>query len=276
MDKLIVTAAIIGAELSRKDTPFLPLTPEEIAEEARRAFEAGASIIHIHARDHKGEPTQDREAYREIIELIKGRCNPIIQVSTGGAVGMSAEERLQPVELQPEMASLTTGTVNFGDDVFSNPRKLLVRFARTMKEKGVKPEIEVFDAGMIANALWLVKKELLFHPLHFDFVLGVPGGLPASVKNLLHLVESIPPGSTWSVAGIGRDQLPMAAAAIVLGGHARVGLEDNIFFRKGELAQGNVPLVERVVRVARELDREIASPADARAILGLRNNVSLG
>jgi len=269
MEKLIVTAAVVGAELTREDTPHLPLTPEEIAEEARRACEAGASVVHLHARDPEGRPTQDRETYREIVERVRERCKAIVQVSTGGAVGMTAEERLQPVGLRPEMASLTAGTVNFGDEVFFNPWDLMVRFAEAMKAYGVKPEIEIFDAGMVANALWLERKGHVIAPLHFDFVLGVPGALPASLKNLLHLVETIPSESTWSVAGIGPHQLPMAATAVLLGGHARVGLEDNMYYRKGELARGNAPLVERVVRLARELGRDVAEPADARAILGL-------
>jgi 3-keto-5-aminohexanoate cleavage enzyme len=269
MEKLIITAAVVGAELTREDTPYLPLTPEEIAEEARRACEAGASLVHLHARDAEGAPTQDREVYREILDRVRERCDAVIQVSTGGAVGMSAEERLQPVVLGPEMASLTAGTVNFGDEVFFNPRKLMVRFAEAMQEHGVKPELEIFDAGMVTNALWLERKGYVAAPLHFDFVLGVPGALPASMKNLLHLVESVPRSATWSVAGIGRHQLPMAAAAALLGGHARVGLEDNIFHRAGELAEGNAPLVERVVRLARELGREVAGPDEARRILGL-------
>jgi 3-keto-5-aminohexanoate cleavage enzyme len=270
MRKLIITAAVAGAELTTDDTPYLPSTPREIAEEAVRACGAGAAVVHVHARTEKGEPTQDREVYREIIDRIRDRCDAVIQVSTGGAVGMTPEERLQPVYLRPEMASLTAGTVNFGDDVFHNPRGLMVRFAEAMRGQGVKPEIEIFDAGMVANALWLARRGLVDEPLHFDFVLGVPGGLPAGVKNLVYLSESIPPGSTWSVAGIGSGQLPMAAAAVIMGGHARVGLEDNIFYRKGELAKGNAPLVERVVRMARELDRDVAGPAEARAILGIR------
>ncbi len=269
MEKLIITAALVGAELTRSDTPYLPLTPAEIAEEAVRACNAGASVLHLHARDGEGNPTQDRKAYREIINRVRERCDAVIQVSTGGAVGMSPEERLQPVSLGPEMASLTAGTVNFGDEVFHNPRDLMVRFAEAMREHGVKPEIEIFDAGMVANALWLVRKGLVDEPLHFDFVLGVPGALPAGMKNLLYLSESIPPGSTWSVAGIGPSQLPMAAAAVIMGGHARVGLEDNIFYRKGEKSEGNAPLVERVVRIARELERDVALPQEARAILGI-------
>ena len=269
MDKLIITAAVVGAELTREDTPYLPLTPEEIAEEARRCCEAGAAMVHLHARDAEGRPTQDREVYREIVERVRERCDAVIQVSTGGAVGMSAEERLGPVSLRPEMASLTAGTVNFGEDVFFNPQDLMVRFAGAMKEHGVKPELEIFDAGMVANAVRLEAMGLVSSPLHFDFVLGVPGALPASVKNLLHLVESIPSGSTWTVAGIGRHQLPMATTAVILGGHARVGLEDNIFYSKGVPAEGNAPLVARVVRIARELGRPVAGPDEARALLGL-------
>ncbi len=269
MEKLIITAAVVGAELTREDTPHLPLTPREIAEEARRSCEAGASVVHLHARDAEGRPTQDRETYREIIDRVRERCDAVIQVSTGGAVGMAARERLQPVSLEPEMASLTAGTVNFGGDVFFNPRDLMVQFAEAMQAHGVKPELEIFDAGMVANALWLEKQGLVAPPLHFDFVLGVPGALPAGMKSLLYLVETIPSTATWSVAGIGRHQLPMSVAAVLMGGHARVGLEDNIFYRRGELSEGNAPLVERAVRMARELGREIAGPVDARSILGL-------
>jgi len=268
--KLVITAALVGGELSREDTPYLPLSPSEIAEEACACCKAGAAIIHLHARDAKGNPTQDAEAFRESIRLIKEKCDPIIQVSTGGSIGMTAEERMQPLKLNPEMASLTAGTVNFGNGVFYNSPDVLIKFASAMKERGVKPEIEIFDAAMVANALWLEKKGLLTPPLHFDLVLGVPGGLPASVKNLLFVVESLPEESTWSVAGMGRQQLTMAALAIILGGHTRVGLEDNIYIKKGELSKGNVPLVERVVRLADELGREVASPQESRDILGLR------
>lgn len=270
MKKLVITAALVGGELIREDTPYLPLSPSEIAEEACACCKAGAAIIHLHARDAKGNPTQDAEAFREIIRLIKEKCDPIIQVSSGGSIGMTAEERMQPLKLNPEMASLTAGTVNFGNGVFYNSPDVLIKFASAMKERGVKPEIEIFDAGMVANALWLEKKGLLTPPLHFDLVLGVPGGLPASVKNLLFVVESLPEESTWSVAGIGSQQLTMAVSAIILGGHTRVGLEDNIYIKKGELSKGNVPLVERVVRLADELGREVASPEQARDILGLR------
>lgn len=271
MNKLIITAALVGAELTRADHPDLPLTPEEIGRAAAQAREAGASIIHLHVRDEAGQPTQDIEVFGRAIEAIRARCDVIIQVSTGGAVGMTAEERLQPVYLRPEMASLTTGSVNFGDDVFLNPPPLVEHFARVMQEQGVKPEIEVFDVGMVAAALRLLRKGLISEPLHFDLVMGVPGGVPGTPKNLLHLVEGLPLGATWSVAGIGRTQTPMTTMAIIMGGHVRVGFEDNIYYTKGALADSNAQLVARVVRIAKELGREVASPAEARRMLGIAN-----
>ncbi|WP_366922685.1 3-keto-5-aminohexanoate cleavage protein [Metallumcola ferriviriculae] len=270
MEQLIITAAVVGAELTEADTPYLPLSPREIAAEACRCCEAGAAVIHLHARDEFGVPTQDKEVYREIISLIKKHYDPIIQVSTGGAIGMTTAERLLPVELAPDMASLTPGTINFGEEVFYNPATLVAEFAAAMKEKGVKPELEIFDAAMVANAIQLEAEGLVPSPLHFDLVLGVPGALPAEMKNLLFLVNSLPADSTWSVAAIGRHQLPMAAAAIILGGHVRIGLEDNIYYRKGELSQGNVPLVQRVVRLAGEFERGIADAEKAKKILGIK------
>jgi 3-keto-5-aminohexanoate cleavage enzyme len=270
MAKLIITAAMIGAEVTREHNPNLPVTPSEIAEAAYDCYNAGASIVHLHVREDDQTPTQSGERFKETIERIKGKCNIIIQVSTGGAVGMTAEERLQPVYLKPEMATLSTGSVNFGDDVFLNPPAYLEEFARAMQENGVRPEIEVFDVGMINNALQLVKKGLLEEPLHFDFVMGVPGGIPGSLKNLLHLSESIPSGSTWTVAGMGRFELPLGTAAIIMGGHVRVGFEDNIYYDKGVLAQSNAQLVERIVKVAKIHSRPVATPEEARTILRLK------
>lgn len=267
---LIITAAIAGAEVTRRQNPHLPLTPREIAGEAARCREKGASIIHLHVRDEEGRPTQDRERFRQAMEEIGRRTDVIIQVSTGGAVGMTPGERLQPVTLRPEMASLSTGTVNFGEDVFLNRPGDIEIFAKTMGDHGVKPEIEVFEAGMIANALGLVKKGLLTPPLHFNFVLGVPGGMPASAKNLLFLVESIPPGATWTVSGIGSRQLAMNVLGIILGGHARTGLEDNCHYSRGVPALGSWQLVERLAGLAGELGRPVASPGEAREILGLK------
>lgn len=268
MEKLIITAALVGAEVTREDTPHLPVTPREIGEAAAKAREAGASIAHIHVRDADGKPSQDRALYAEAIEEIRKRTDIVIQVSTGGAVGMSAEERKQPLTLQPEMATLTTGTVNFGGDVFLNPPEMIEQFAQTMQQYGVRPEFEIFDVGMVATALRLVRKGLVTGHLHFDFVMGVPGGIPASAEHLLHLLQSLPKEATWTVAGVGRSELPMAALGVVLGGHVRVGLEDNIYYRRGELVT-NEQSVARVVRIAHELDREVATPDETRGILGL-------
>ncbi len=269
MQKLIITAAMIGAEVTKEQQPNLPITPDEIAEETYKCYVAGASIVHIHARLDDGTPTQSKEVYAEIKRKIEEKCNIIVQVSTGGAVWHSFEERAQSLEIYPEMATLSAGSCNFGDDVFLNSPKFMEYLAQQMKEKGIKPEIEVFEPGMIDNALRLVKKGLLELPLHFDFVLGVPGAMSGNIEDLLFLVKRIPEGCTWSVAGIGRYELPLAVHAILMGGHVRVGFEDNIYYTKGVLATSNAQLVERVVRIAKEVGREIATPDEAREILGI-------
>ncbi|MBN2260174.1 MAG: 3-keto-5-aminohexanoate cleavage protein [Clostridiales bacterium] len=270
MEKLIITAALTGAEVTRELQPNLALTPEEIAEDAYQCYLAGASIVHIHARDEEGNPTQSYEVYKEIKEKIEAKCNVIVQPSTGGATWHTADERLQPVELSPEMATLSTGTVNFGSDVFMNTEEYIEKFALRMKELGVKPEIEVFERGMITNAVKLLKKGLVEAPLHFDFVLGVPGACPGEIEDLMYFKQSIPVGSTWTVAGIGRYELPLATVAILMGGHVRVGFEDNIYYTKGVLAESNAQLVERISRLAKELGREVATPDEARVILSLK------
>lgn len=264
----MITAALVGAEVTREDTPHLPITPEEIAEQAAEVCEAGASIAHIHVRDQEGRPSQSRELYEETLNEIGKRCDIIVQVSTGGAVGMTPEERLQPVTLSPEMATLTTGTVNFGDVVFLNTPSDIRKFAAALQRYQVRPEFEIFDTGMVQTALALVKEGLVTGHLHFDFVLGVPGGIPADARNLLLLIDQLPEGATWTVAAVGRHQLPMAALGITLGGHVRVGLEDNLYYRKGELAT-NGSLVARIKRLAAEMERPTASPTEARRILGL-------
>ncbi len=269
MEKLILTCAVTGAEVTKKENPAVPYTPEEIAESAFFAFCAGAAVIHLHVRQDDGTPTQDARIFKRTVDLIRKKCDPIIMVSTGGAVGMSVEERCQSLEGGTEMASLTTGTVNFGRDVFFNSQTTIEMIAKSIQDKKMKPEIEVFDAGMVDNAAALVKKGLLTAPTAFQFVLGVPGGLGASARNLTYLADSIPPGSTWTVAGVGRHQFTMAAHAILMGGNVRVGLEDNIYVRKGQLAKSNAELVERAVAIAKEFERPIADVADARRILGL-------
>ncbi|PWI57955.1 3-keto-5-aminohexanoate cleavage protein [Sulfoacidibacillus thermotolerans] len=269
MQKLVITAAVNGAEVMREQTPYVPITPEEIASAAVEAAAAGASIVHVHARRPDGSPTQDKAVYREIIERIREQSSVIVQVSTGGAVGMTADERGDVISLAPEMATLSTGTVNFGEGVFYNSPDLIADFAARMKKYGVRPEIEVFDIGMIANAQNLVKKGLLSEPLHFDLVLGVPGAIPGEIAHLMHMIATLPQGSTWTAAGVGRAQLPITTAAILLGGHVRVGLEDNIYYTKGRLAESSAQLVARVVRIAQELGRELATPDEARQIVGI-------
>ena len=269
MQPVIITAAIVGAELTRDQQPNLPISPQEIISAAVECYEAGAAIIHIHVRDAEGNSTQDAAIFREVIEGIRARCDVITQVSTGGAVWMSADERLQSIECRPDMATLTTGTVNFGDSVFVNNRGLVETFARRLRDYGIVPEIEIFDAGMLDEAMRLLNMGLITEPLQFDFVMGVPGAIGAEPAHLVHLVRNLPPGSTWSVAGIGRHQLTLGTIALAMGGNVRVGFEDNIYYRKGQLAKTNAELVARVVRIAQELDRPIATPSQAREMLHL-------
>lgn len=270
---IVLTAALVGAETTRAQTPYLPVTPEEIGEEAAKCREAGAAMVHLHVRRPDGSPTQDAETFRAAIREIRRRTDVLIQVSTGGAVGMGVDERCGPLTLtgpdRPDMATLTTGTVNFGEEVFWNPRPLVRDIAARIRALGLRPELECFDAGMLDEALALAKAGHVDLPGHFDFVLGVPGALAAREAALDFLVASLPPGCTWTVAGVGRHQLPMAALAAQKGGHARVGLEDNIFLSKGVLARGSYELVAEAARAARAAGREPAAPAQARAILGL-------
>ncbi|MBS7228088.1 MAG: 3-keto-5-aminohexanoate cleavage protein [Eubacteriales bacterium] len=271
MDKLIITACICGAEVTKEHNPAVPYTVEEIANEAYGAYKAGASIIHLHVRYDDGTPTQDVERFRECFEAIRAKCpDVIIQPSTGGAVGMSNDERLQPITLMPEMATLDCGTCNFGgDDIFVNTENMIKDFGEKMIARGIKPEVEVFDKGMIDMANRLCKKGYIKAPMHFDFVMGVNGGISGEPRDLIFMKESIPQGSTWTVAGVGRYEFPMAVMGILMGGHVRVGFEDNVYLSKGVLAKSNAELVEKVVRLAKEFGREIATPDEAREILGL-------
>ncbi len=272
MEKLIITAAISGAEVLKEHNPAVPYTKEEFVREAKSAFDAGASIIHLHVRRDDGTPTQDRERFKEIMEAIYEACpGVIIQPSTGGAVGMSNDERLQPTELNPEMATLDCGTLNFGgDDIFENTENTIKYFGNRMIERGIKPELEVFDKSMIDMALRLHKKGFIESPMHFDFVMGVNGGIAGELRDFVFLRGSIPHDATYTVAGVGRYEFTLAAAAIIDGGHVRVGLEDNVYISKGVLTKSNGELVAKVVRLAKEFGREIASPDEARAILGIK------
>lgn len=279
MEKLIITAAICGAEVTKAHNPAVPYTIDEIVREAYYAYKAGASIIHLHVRDDEGRPTQCKDRFKEAMVAILNHCpDVIIQPSTGGAVGMSNEERMQPLELNPEMATLDCGTLNFGgDDIFVNTENTIIEFAKRMQEKEIMPELECFEKGHIDLVLHLHKKGLIKAPLHFSFVLGVHGGMKGELRDFLYMKESIPHDATFSVAGIGRYEYPLAVAAITTGGHVRVGFEDNIYIKKGVLANSNAELVEKVVRLANELGREIATPDEARRILRMkeRNNERL-
>lgn len=272
MEKLIITAAICGAEVTKEHNPAVPYTVEECVREAKSAYDAGASIIHLHVRYDDGTPTQDKERFRVIIDAIKAACpDVIIQPSTGGAVGMTNDERLQPTELLPEMATLDCGTCNFGgDEVFTNTENTIKYFGKRMIELGIKPELECFDKSMIEMALRIYKKGLILAPMHFDFVMGVNGGIGGDLRDFVFLRNSIPVDATYTVAGVGRFEFPLAAAAIIDGGHVRVGFEDNVYLSKGVLARSNGELVAKVVRLAKELGREVATPAEARQILNLK------
>ena len=270
---MIITAAMVGAETTREQTPFLPITAEDIGEAAARCRDAGAAMVHLHVRNPDGTPSQASELFAAAIREVRRRCDVIVQTSTGGAVGMGVDERCGPLKLtgveKPDMATLTTGTMNFGDEVFWNPRPLVRDIARRIRAAGLRPEIECFDAGMVDEALYLAKEGLIELPAHFDFVLGVPGGLAAREEALDFLIASLPGGCTWTVAAMARHQLPFAELAAAKGGNARVGLEDNIYLSKGVLAKGNAELVAKARRVIEDLGGAVASAEEARKMLSI-------
>ncbi|MBE9546222.1 MAG: 3-keto-5-aminohexanoate cleavage protein [Proteobacteria bacterium] len=273
MDKVIITAAITGSRMMRDIAPYIPITPGEITQSAIECWEAGAAVVHIHVRDPEtGLGSQDLDLFRQVVEPLREKTDLVICLTTSGIPGrnLPIDERLAPLTLKPELASFDAGSINLGSGVFSNPPEFLDEAARRMKEEGVKPEIEAFDLGMIMTALRMRDEGKLEDPLHFQFVLGTPSGAPATPKSFLHFYEHIPENATWSNIGIGWRQLHMAMMALIMGGHIRVGMEDNIYLRHGVMAKTNAELVERVVRICREYGREIATPDEARTILGLR------
>ncbi len=274
MDKLIITAAICGAEVTKEQNPAVPYTVEEIVREAKSAVDAGAAIVHLHVRYNDGTPTQSRDRFQECEEAILKECpNVILIPSTGGAVGMTPDERLQSTDTTPlpEMATLDCGTCNFGDEIFDNTMPTMRAFGKRMMERGIKPEYECFEMGHLDTILTMARKgEVPGAPMQFNFVLGVPGCTPATVDNLCWLVKNIPAGSTWTATGIGRYAFQLAAPAIVMGGNVRVGFEDNLYLERGVLAKSNGELVDKVVRMAKLLGRPVATSDEAREILGLR------
>ncbi len=275
MDRLIITAAITGSRITRDIAPHIPYTPEEIVQSSIECWNAGASIVHIHVRDPKtGLGTQDFTLFQQVVNRLREQTDLVLCLTTSGIPGrnLPTKERLIPLELEPELASLDAGSINLGKGVFSNPPDFLDEAAKRMKEKGVKPEIEIFDSGMIVTALRMQQEGKLDEPLHFQFVLGTPSGAPATHKSFLHLYEHISKKSTWSIIGIGKSHLPMSMIGLTMGGHVRVGMEDNIYYDKGALATSNAQFVERIVRISKAYGREVACPDDTRTILGLRES----
>lgn len=272
MEKVIITAAICGAEVTKEHNPYVPYSIEEFVREAKESYLAGASIIHLHVREDDGTPTQSESRFKEVITAIKKELpDVIIQPSTGGAVGMTNDERLQPINLYPEMCTLDCGSVNFGgDEVFINTENDIIYFAEKIYQKGILPELECFGKSHVDQVLRLYKKGILKEHLHFSFVLGVNGGQTGEERDFIFLKDSLPKHATYSVAGVGRYEFPLAELAIIHGGHVRVGLEDNIYLEKGVIAKGNKELVEKVVQLAIKHKREIATPNEARKILNLK------
>jgi len=272
MNKVIITAAITGSRIQRDKAPYIPITPEEITQSAISAWRAGASVAHIHVRDpDTGLGTQDPELFRRVVEPLREETDLVLCLTTSGIPGrnLPINDRLAPLDLQPELASFDAGSINLGSGVFSNPPDFLEDAAQRMHQAGVKPELEVFDLGMIMTCLRLREKGLLQDPLHFQLVLGTPWGAPATMKSYLHLMEHLPADATWSTIGIGKGSLPMSLLALATGGHIRVGMEDNIYLQKGVLAESNAQLVEQVGRLVRDYGAEIATPAEAKEILGV-------
>jgi 3-keto-5-aminohexanoate cleavage enzyme len=275
-DKLIISAALTGSWPTKAQNPAVPITEEEIATAAVECWRAGAAIVHLHVRNNEGKVTCDPARYAKARELIRAAgCDVIINMSTGGGAGQTTDEqRAEPVALAPEIASFDCGSLNFGQGVFVNSPAFLDDLAARMAKHGVLPEIECFEPGHVANALRLIDEGKLNPPFWFQFVLGVRGGSPGTIKQLLNMVDMLPAGARWSVCGIGRAQLPLGVAGMTMGGHVRTGLEDNLHYHKGELATSNAQLVARLVRIAGEMGRPVASPNEARAMLGIARRAS--
>jgi 3-keto-5-aminohexanoate cleavage enzyme len=273
MEKLIITAAITGSRPTKEMNPAVPYSPDEIAQAAIECHHAGAAIVHIHVRDPEtGQPDSNIELFRDVVDRIRSECNLIINLTTSGLHiddPNPIEIRLQPVSLRPEICSLDIGSVNFPDRAFINPPDWGETATKRMLERGVKPEIEIFDVGHIAQALSLISKGLFQEPLYFQLCMGVKWGIEATPENLIFLRNKLPVGSRWSVLGVGKHQLPMITMGILLGGNIRVGFEDNIYLGEGILAESNAQLVTMAVELSRHLQREIATPDEARQILGI-------
>ena len=299
MAKAIITAAITGSIHTPSMSPYLPITPKQIADEAVRAYEAGAAVAHVHARNPEtGQPTSNVELMTEIVTSIKSRCNVVVCVTTGGGLGMTVEERLKPIPaLKPELASCNFGSINFNisrgldavdtfkydweakflegtkDMIFPNTFKSLGQYLKTFTENGTKPEIEIYDTGMIYNLAHMIQMGHVKKPVYLQFVLGILGSIMPSPSNLIFLYNTAREAIgdfTWSVCAAGRFQMPMCTISLIMGGNARVGMEDSLYAGKGVIAKSNAEQVEKIIRIARELSVETATPDEAREILGLK------
>jgi 3-keto-5-aminohexanoate cleavage enzyme len=278
-DKVVITAALTGVAANRDQCKWIPYTPEEIAEEALRAYNAGAAIVHIHGREYDGTPSWRVEIFREVMQEVRKRCPIIINFSTG-AVGVDRDTRIGHIrELRPEIAALNMGTMNYAKYsskrknfvfslVFQNPFDDIMFFLDTMNRSGVKPECECFDLGHVESILPLMDMGLLRN-FQLSLVMGVVGGMGATARNLTHVSSVVPAGVAWQVIGISQEQWLLVSTALALGGNIRVGLEDNFYLSPGKMAEGNGPLVEKAARMARDIGREPATVEEARAILGL-------
>ena len=275
MDKVIITAAVTGSAPTKEMSPAVPYSPEEIAQAALDCWRAGAAIAHIHVRDPQtGAPEFRLDLFREVLERIRAECDMVVNLTTSGLYlsGSEAEiieQRLEPVSLRPEICSLDVGSVNFRDRVFLNSPNWAETAARQMQAAGVKPEIEVFEVGHIDQALDLIKKGLIDETPWFQLCMGIKWGIAAMPENLQFMKSKLPSQARWSVLGVGKQQLPMIALGILLGGNIRVGVEDNLYLSPGVLAQSNAEMVAQPVNLVKQLQREVATPAEAREILGL-------
>ena len=299
MRKAIVTAAVTGGIHTPGMSPHLPITPEQIAEDALQAHEAGAAVAHIHVRDPQtGQPSADLDLFGEVLSKIKRRSDMIVCLTTGGGLGQTTEQRVAPVKrFSPELASLNAGSINFAlfqvlaknpafkfdweepylamteDLIFPNTFKTLREFSSILQSQQVKPEFEIYDAGMLNNLAFMIERGHIKKPVYLQFVLGILGGMQPTVSNLLFLYNSaceLIGDFEWSVCAAGKHQFNMGTASLLLGGHVRVGLEDNLFLGKGVLARSSAEQVAKIVRIGRELEVEPATPAEAREMLGLK------
>jgi uncharacterized protein (DUF849 family) len=299
MEKIIVTAAITGSVHTPTMSPYLPITPQQIADEAVRVYEAGGAIAHIHVRNPEtGQPSSDVELFREVVTKVKSKCNMVLCLTTGGGVAMTTEERVKTVStFKPELASFNFGSINFGifppaetikdfkfpwekpylqyteDWIFPNTFKTLREFCQIFAQNETKPELEIYDAGMINNAAFMLQRGYLKKPVYLQFVLGILGSMPPSPSNLMFLYNTAREtigDFVWSVCAAGRHQLPMCTMSLIMGGNVRVGMEDSLYAGKGVMAKSNADQVEKIVHIARELSLEPATPDEARQILGLK------